>query len=294
MKKELEAFIDRIPEFEKVSGSNRELVAFFAFFLIEQEGDESVTPKRIKDCYETALLKPPGNISDVMAKSKAFVKTKSGLQLHRSVRDQIEKVLGRPDEAKPNPVPASVIAAPAESGQRAKNVMVVHGRNRRIRDSMFDFLRAIKLNPIEWSEATKATGKPSPYVGEILDAAFKMAQAVVVLFTPDERVELDRELCSGDTEFAREQGRQSRPNVFLEGGMALARDEHHTVLVEVGDNRPASDLLGRHTIRMDDGPEKRNELAERLRNAGCALDTGGHDWYRSGRFKVRAKSGAKK
>jgi predicted nucleotide-binding protein len=263
--------------------------ALFAFFLIEELGVGAVTPKLIRECYEVALLPPPGNISDAMAKSMVFVKTKSGLQLKRSAREQIKKILARPEEAEPDANPATVITARVETGLRAKNVMVVHGRNHQIRDSMFDFLRALKLNPIEWSEATKATGKGSPYVGEILDAAFKMAQAVVVLFTPDERVTLDRDRCSGETEFEREQGRQARPNVFLEGGMALGRDEGHTVLVEVGDNRPATDLLGRHTIRMDDGAEKRNELAQRLRTAGCDVDTGGQDWYRSGKFKVHAK-----
>ena len=292
MKKELEAFIERIPEFERVSTSNRELVAFFAYFLIEELGDASVMPKRIKECYEAALLETPGNISDVMAKSKAFVRTKAGLQLERSARDQIEKVLARPEPTAPD-APAKL--PPLGASPQARNVMVVHGRNRRIRDSMFDLLRALRLNPIEWSEATKATGKGSPYVGEILDAAFKMAQAVVVLFTPDEQVELDRDLCSGEAEFERERGNQARPNVFLEGGMGLARDEARTILVEVGENRAASDLLGRHTIRLDDTAEKRNELAQRLRTAGCDLDTSGQDWYRTGKFKIRVrKTGVKK
>ena len=44
-------------------------------------------------------------------------------------------------------------------------VFVVHGRNLKARDAMFIFLGAIGLDPIEWSEATKATGKPSPYIG---------------------------------------------------------------------------------------------------------------------------------
>jgi len=296
MKDELESFIHRIPEFERVSTSNRELVAFFAYFLIEEMSDAAVTPSRVRECYETARLEPPANISDVMAKSKAFVRTKSGLQLQRSERDQIERVLARREKAERDLAPTGPTVALSDGVSRAKNVMVVHGRNRRVRDSMFDFLRALKVNPIEWSEATRATGKGSPYVGEILDAAFKMAQAVVVLFTPDERVELELELCSGEAEFEREKGHQARPNVFLEGGMALARDEGRTVLVEVGESRPASDLLGRHTIRMDDSPEKRNELAQRLRTAGCDLDTRDQDWYRAGRFKVRVKksNGGKK
>ena len=44
-------------------------------------------------------------------------------------------------------------------------VFVVHGRNLKARDAMFNFLGAIGLDPIEWSEATNATDKASPYIG---------------------------------------------------------------------------------------------------------------------------------
>lgn len=71
--------------------------------------------------------------------------------------------------------------------------------------------------------------------------------------------------------------------------MALARDEQRTLLVEIGENRAVSDLLGRHTIRLDNTAEKRNDLAQRLRTAGCEPDTGGQDWYRAGKFKARVK-----
>jgi len=40
-----------------------------------------------------------------------------------------------------------------------KKVFVVHGRNEKIRDYMFAFLRAIGLEPIEWDEAKRMTGK---------------------------------------------------------------------------------------------------------------------------------------
>ena len=49
--------------------------------------------------------------------------------------------------------------------QRA--VFVIHGRNLAARDAMFDFLRSLGLVPIEWSQAVRATGRPSPYVGEV-------------------------------------------------------------------------------------------------------------------------------
>ena len=52
-----------------------------------------------------------------------------------------------------------------------RDVFVVHGRNNAAREAMFTFLRSIGLNPLEWSEAVRATGKASPYVGEVLDVA---------------------------------------------------------------------------------------------------------------------------
>ncbi|MFD9643048.1 TIR domain-containing protein [Streptomyces sp. NPDC059082] len=58
-------------------------------------------------------------------------------------------------------------------------MFVIHGRN--ARTGVFEFLRALGLDPIEWPEAIQITGKGSPYIGEVLDTAFSNAQTVVVL-----------------------------------------------------------------------------------------------------------------
>jgi len=65
--------------------------------------------------------------------------------------------------------------------QKTKKVFVVHGRNEAARRAVLRFLRSIDLNPIEWSEAVQLTGKSAPYIGEVLDAAFGAAQAILVL-----------------------------------------------------------------------------------------------------------------
>ena len=65
-----------------------------------------------------------------------------------------------------------------------KKVFVVHGRNSKAREALFHFLYSIGLDPLEWSESRRLTGKPQPYVGEILQTAFATARAVVVLMTP--------------------------------------------------------------------------------------------------------------
>ena len=75
-----------------------------------------------------------------------------------------------------------------------RKVFVVHGRNEKLRSDFFGFLRALRLNPLEWSHAINLTGKASPYIGEALDAAFKNAQAVVVLLSPDDEVRLTEAL----------------------------------------------------------------------------------------------------
>ena len=75
----------------------------------------------------------------------------------------------------------------ARAGRRRGNtVFVVHGRDTSAREAVFAFLRALGLKPLEWSQAIRLVRRGSPYVGEILEAAFREAAAVVVLLTPDD------------------------------------------------------------------------------------------------------------
>ena len=165
-----------------------------------------------------------------------------------------------------------------------KNVFVVVGRNAAASKSMFAFLRAIGLNPIEWNRAVSATGSGSPYIGQALDAAFAMAQAVVVLMTPDDIAQLAREHASVDDDPDLEPKGQARPNVLFEAGMAFGHHPDRTILVELGSLRPFSDVAGRHTVRLDDSARRRHELANRLRDAGCDVDATGSDWLEAGDF----------
>lgn len=170
----------------------------------------------------------------------------------------------------------------------SRKVFVVHGRNLRIRDEVVRFLRSINLDPMEWSEARKLTGKTNPYVGEILDAGFSNAQAVLVLFTPDDEAKLlEPFIKDEDEKHERELTPQPRQNVLFEAGMAMAKFPHRTVLVQVGKIRPMSDISGLHIIRLNDSTETRQELAERLRDAGCDVRTEGRmTWHKEGNFRL--------
>ena len=138
------------------------------------------------------------------------------------------------------------------------------------------------LRPLEWSEAVTLTGEGTPYPATVLDRAFEETQAVVVLLTPDEHVRLRSEIAGPDDDTA---GRlQARANVLFEAGMAMAKDADRTILVEVGAHCSFSDITGRHLLRMDGSSQKRHELVQRLRTAGCRPNTSGSHWIEAGTF----------
>lgn len=171
--------------------------------------------------------------------------------------------------------------------QDPRKVFIVHGRNSHARNAMFQFLRSIGLNPIEWSQAIRLTGKPSPYVGEILERAFSIAQATVVLMTPDDEARLKEQFRrQNDPPYETMLTGQARPNVLFEAGVAMGYCSSRTVLVELGAIRPFSDIGGIHIIRMDNSISKRQDLAERLGLAGCNVDISGRDWHTAGNFEL--------
>ena len=147
-----------------------------------------------------------------------------------------------------------------------REVFVVHGRNEKARKAIFEFLRSIGLDPLEWSEAAQSTGKPTPYIGEILDAAFSRAHAVVVLFTPDDEARLKVPLRSdNEPQHETELTGQARANVLFEAGMAMGRSPERTILVELGNLRPFTDIAGLHVIPISD-----NKTRKRLAAVECS------------------------
>ncbi len=177
------------------------------------------------------------------------------------------------------------------TGVDPRNVFVIHGRNVGANEAMFAFLRAIDLNPIEWTVARSMTKKGSPYIGEILDAAFSNAQAIVVLQTPDDVAYLHESLTYPD-DLETQPQMQPRANVLFEAGMALGRDEDRVIIVELGRVKVFSDIHGRHAVRLDNELKNRQELANRLKDAGCAVKMEGTSWHEAGDLTPPAPPGA--
>ncbi len=174
---------------------------------------------------------------------------------------------------------------------KSKNVWVIHGRNGQLKDAVFQFLHAIELHPIEWTEARALTGSGSPYIGDILEYGFDYAQAFVVLLTGDDEAKL-REIYleQSDPEDERNLTPQARLNVIFEAGMAFGRDPDRVIFIQMGKVRQFSNISGIHVLHLNNSREKRMEFANRLKTAGCnILDlTLSLDWIEEGNFEPSA------
>ena len=215
----------------------------------------------------------------------------------RSAGSPVAPPPGAPASATPGRGRAETKQRTAKQGGRAtpNSVFVVHGRDNAARNAMFTFLRAVGVKPIEWTSAVGMSKKAAPYIGEVLDAAFARARAIVVLMTPDDLAQLRSDLLlPSDKPYERILTGQARPNVLFEAGMAFATHPDRTVMVQLGNVREFSDVAGRHIVHMSNEYARRQELATKLKNAGCDVDTTGSDWVEAGDFvdpQARVPSG---
>lgn len=183
----------------------------------------------------------------------------------------------------------NIMRTPPNAGltRRENTVFVVHGRNDEARKALFDFLRSIGLQPLEWSQAVHATGKAAPYIGEILDTAFQTAQAIIVLLTGDDEARLQPTLHTpGDGPAETMLQPQARPNVLFEAGMAFGYRPNQTVIAQLGAVKTFSDVAGRHVLHLNNTSGRRKDLTQRLQGAGCAVDISGNDWLTTGNFDI--------
>ncbi|HEX3782112.1 MAG TPA: nucleotide-binding protein [Pseudonocardiaceae bacterium] len=160
-----------------------------------------------------------------------------------------------------------------------RNVFVVHGRDNEVRDAMFDLLRKLDLQPLEWESLVRATKDATPYLGKVVLNAPKLAQVALVLLTPDDVVRLHPKL-HGPYEpyFEAENVCQPRPNVLLELGMAMMAYPERTLIVEVGRLRPIADIAGLNVIRFDGTADAVGKIVERLKTAGAKVNDVGSAW----------------
>ena len=204
------------------------------------------------------------------------------------------ETVGRwPRDREVSPTPSDQV--PSVKGDEPKRdkrqwVFLVAGRNNAAVEAMTHLLQAAGLRIVEWGHARAATGKPNPYIGEILTAGMDLAHGVVVLFTPEDVGALGQEFWREDDEpHEHELSARARQNVVFEAGMALGRDENRVVMVEFGILPGFSDLAGKHSVRMDGSAARRKDILDRLATAGCSVDLTGTSWTEAGDFTEALK-----
>lgn len=191
--------------------------------------------------------------------------------------------------------PASVRAAIlqvmtlASTAHLERNIFVVHGRDPEARQAFFDFLRDLRLFPLEWDHVVAFTGMTMPFIGDAIYHALDNVKATVVLMTPDDIGECHPDFyATGDDPTERTRTGQARQNVIFEAGMAMVKMPERTLFVEIGKLRPFNDMAGRNVVRLTPDPTdcvaKLRRIATRLRDAGCKVDDSGTDWLRTDRF----------
>ncbi|MFJ9245415.1 TIR domain-containing protein [Streptomyces sp. NPDC101776] len=169
--------------------------------------------------------------------------------------------------------------APPVGRDRGRSVFVVHGRDEEVRQAMFGLLRRLDLRPLEWEELVRATGKPSPFLGEVVMNAPAQAQAALVLLTPDDVAKLHPHLLGNrERDDETQLTGQPRQNVLIELGMVLMAYPERTVIVEVGRLRHVADTAGINVIRFDGTEDSLAKIAARLKLAGCQLDDSRPEW----------------
>jgi predicted nucleotide-binding protein len=224
-----------------------------------------------------------------------------GINVKRyATREQLAELRQHVKSAPSSPQPV-VMPAPTTANSRSKmakksvskkpdnSVFVVHGRDSGVANSMFAFLYSIGLNPIEWTKAIEMTKKGSPHVSTILDKSLAKAKAVVVLLTPDDEAQLRPQFWGpSEPEWEKELRGQARPNVLFEAGLAFGHNPDGTILVEIGEMRPFSDVGGMHTVRLNNSTQSRQQLVSKLKIAGCNPDITGTNWHSVGDFTLKA------
>jgi predicted nucleotide-binding protein len=202
-----------------------------------------------------------------------------------------------PAAAEPTPQLASRKGKAAKISKTKENtVFVVHGRDAKLRDAMYQFLGSLGLKALEWGHAIRAArGKGgNPYVNDAVAKIMEQAQAIVVMLSPDDEAKLKDQFVQKherSTE-GKPQG-QARPNVIFETGIAIGTHHRKTVMIQVGLVKSFTDIGGMHIPYLSNEDKSRHEFANRLKDLGCKINQDGDHWLRAGDFTPTPPKGTK-
>lgn len=259
-------------------GDEVNLIPSFDYVLAHASG-----PKEL--VYYLDWLKADG-LLEIVTRTLNHLQVKlSASALAEDVKEQnASSELGPPNGAVRVQAQGEQMAAPSQNPIDKRKVFLVHGRDRQAHEAMLAFLRSLDLDPWDFDRAHSAMPHGAPHIDDVLKWAFEHAWCVLVLITGDDEARL-RQVYWGKDEKEGERTlmAQPRPNVLFEAGRALALHEERTILVQIGESKPFSDVAGRFVHRLTGVPAERKKLKEKLQSIGCAVQETGN-WLEAGDF----------
>jgi len=177
-----------------------------------------------------------------------------------------------------------------KNNEKAKRVFVVHGRNIELKDQIFEFLKSLELEPIDFNEAQNLMkNDPTPDILKIINRAFEHAQAIVVLLTPDDLACLLPKYVDKKNDPSEEKNfmLQARQNVVFEAGLAYGKKRKRTIIIQIGRPKIFSDLSGKIVLKLDSTEVKRKAFISKLKIAKCSVNDTNDEWREIGDFRIK-------
>ncbi len=168
---------------------------------------------------------------------------------------------------------AENITTPNQESQR-QTVYVVYGHDTDTIPKIEAFLEGLGLKFLKKERAVDLIedGNTAPFIGQVIDIAFEHAQAVIVLLTGEEDVQLCKEFQRNDEDdFEKVFSPQPTQEQIFEAGYAFGKSPKRTILVQIGHVRSFSDIIGIHILHFTNTPEDYAILRTRLERAGCSI-----------------------
>lgn len=169
-------------------------------------------------------------------------------------------------------------------------IFIIQGRQKA--DQVEIFLNSLGLEVLSWPEVHALAvedGIPTPNTWDIVRKGIDCADVVVGLLTPDDEVRLSDSLHRvGEQAFDIQPMGQARPNVLIEIGYALGTRPEKTLLIQIGKNRPMTDLIGHYITEVSSSVDSRRQFIGGLKGAGCQINDSDLRWQTAGDFTIDA------
>ncbi|MFM9920442.1 TIR domain-containing protein [Lacisediminihabitans sp. H27-G8] len=254
-----------------------------ATYLVRQLGGRPTGPTDLLSLITYVGTEPSGTFSAFRRSSPEAADLYQNLDADLTAAPAPKQQKPERQFTRPGTTAGSQPTTPTPTSKRY--VFIVRGRDNAAYEALAALLNALDLRIITWDDAARGVGDGTPHTLDIVRAGIGMADAVIVLMTPDDLGQVKAEFGDPtDSPTEASPGGQARQNVVFEAGWAMALNQRIVILVRVGDVRRISDIDGLNYVHLTGDISSRRALITRLRNVDVAVNAEGDEWRIAGTF----------